>query len=145
MESPLESPRAADMRTILLAALEYATEHSEWPKTLDELKPKYVDAGNIDLGQFVYHPLSPESLDDNPQEVAVLAEKEPAIAIANGRLVGFADGFVALIRDAEQLKRLFPAAREPLPAKDRRINKCRLSLRESCVLSRSERRHCDSY
>ena len=38
--------------------LEYATEHSEWPKTLDELKPKYVDAGKIDLGQFVYHPLS---------------------------------------------------------------------------------------
>ena len=31
------------------------------------------------------------------------------------------------------------------PCKDRQINNCRLSLRESCVLSRSERRLCSSY
>jgi hypothetical protein len=92
---PLQSSRAAEMRAILLAALEYATEHSDWPKTLDELKPKYLDAAKIDLGRFVYHPLSPESLEKNPQEVAVLTEKGPASA--GGQLIGFADGYVEFI------------------------------------------------
>ena len=93
---PLQSPHAADMRAILLAALEYATEHPQWPQTLDELKPKYLAAGKIDLGQFVYYPLSREMLDENPQELAVLTEKEPASA--DGRLVGFADGYVEFIK-----------------------------------------------
>ena len=61
---PLQSPRAADMRTVVLAGLEYATEHPQWPATLDELKPKYLDAGKIDPGQFVYHPPGPESLEE---------------------------------------------------------------------------------
>ena len=112
---PLQSSRAADMRTIVLAALEYATEHPDWPKTLDELKPKYVDAGKIDLGRFVYHSLSQESSENDPQEVAVLSEKEPASP--GGQLVGFADGYVEFVRDPEQVKRLFPAEAEPLPAK----------------------------
>ncbi len=92
---PLQSPSAAEMRAIVLAGLEYATEHSQWPKTLDELKPKYLDAGKIDLGQFVYHPLSAESVEENPLEVVVLSEKEPAFA--GGQLVGFADGYVEFI------------------------------------------------
>jgi protein involved in polysaccharide export with SLBB domain len=106
-----ELPRAAEMQTIVLAALEYATEHPEWPKTLDELKPKYVDGGKIDLGQFVYHPMNRESMEKNPQDVALLSEKDPATA--GGQFVGFADGYVEFIRDPERLKRLFPAERVP--------------------------------
>jgi hypothetical protein len=112
---PLKSPRASDMRTIVLAALDYATEHPEWPKTLDELKPKYLDAGKINLGQFVYYPLSAESLKKNPQEVVVLAEKEPAFA--GGRLVGFADGYIEFIQDPERLKRLIPVETKSPPVK----------------------------
>jgi hypothetical protein len=104
---PLKSACAARMQTIVLAAMKYATEHPEWPKQLEQLPPEYLDAGKIDLGQFVYHPLSPESLKKNPQAVAVLAEKEPTFA--GGRLVGFADGYVEFIGDAERLKQLFPA------------------------------------
>ena len=92
---PLQSPRAAAMRTVILAALEYATEHPEWPKTLDALGPKYQAAGKIDFGQFVYHPPGAESLEKNPQKVAVLSEKEPAFA--GGQLVGFADGYIEFI------------------------------------------------
>jgi len=101
------------MRTIVLAGLEYATEHPQWPKTLDELKSKYIDASKIDLGRFVYRPLSPESLQKNPQEVAVLAEKEPALA--GGQLVGFADGYVEFIKDSERLKQLLSMATESPP------------------------------
>ncbi len=109
----LQSPRAAAMRTIVLAGLEYATEHPQWPTTLDELKPGYLDAGKIDFGPFVYHPPGPESREKNPQEVAVLSEKAPAFA--GGQLVGFADGYVEFVRDAERLKQLFPAEVESPP------------------------------
>ena len=112
----LKSPRAAQMRTIVLAALECATEHPQWPKTLDELKPKYLDAGTIDLRAFVYYPLSAESLEKNPREVVVLAEREPAFS--GGRLAGFADGYIEFIQDPERLKRLFPTeTKSPSTAK----------------------------
>jgi len=111
---PLKSARAAEMRTIILAALKYATEHPEWPRQLEELVPECLDAGKIDLGRFVYHPLGPESLKENPQDVAVLAEKAPTFA--GGQLVGFADGYVEFIKDAERLKRLFPTETESPPA-----------------------------
>ena len=110
---PEDSPRAAEMRTIVLAGLEYATEHPDWPGKLDELKPKYLDAGKTELGQFVYYPLSGESLLKNPQEAAVLVEKAPAFA--GGRLVGFADGYIDFIRDPERLKRVIPAEAKPQP------------------------------
>ena len=42
---PLQSPRAAEMRTIILTALEYATEHPDWPKTLDDLKTQVPRRG----------------------------------------------------------------------------------------------------
>jgi hypothetical protein len=104
---PLTSARAADqMRTIVLAGVEFAMDHPEWPEKLDELKPRYLDADKTDLGRFVYHPPGRQSPEKNPQEVAVLSEKEPAFA--GGQLVGFADGYVAFIRDPEQLKRLLP-------------------------------------
>ena len=112
---PLQSPRAAEMRTIILTALEYATEHPDWPKTLDDLKPKYLAEGKIDVGQFVYYAVSDESLKKNPQEVAVLTEKEPALA--GGQFVGFADGYVEFISDSERLKRLLPAEPKPSQAK----------------------------
>ena len=112
---PLQSPRAAEMRTVVLAALEYATEHPDWPTTLDELKPKYLAEREIDLGQFVYHPMSDESLKMNPQAVVVLSEKEPALA--GGQFVGFADGYVEFISDSERLKRLLPAEPKPSQAK----------------------------
>jgi len=102
---PQQSSRAAEMRTILLAGLEYAIDHSAWPKSLDDLKPKYLDPAKIDLGQFVYYPLSEESLKKNPRETAVLAEKEPAFA--GGQLVGFADGYVDFAPNPEFL--LVPA------------------------------------
>jgi hypothetical protein len=112
---PQQSPRAEAMRTIVLTALEYATEHPEWPKTPDELMPKYLDAGKVDLSQFVYYPLSRGSLEEDPRDVPVLAEKEPAFA--GGRLIGFADGYVEFIRDPERLKRVFPAETKPAPVK----------------------------
>jgi hypothetical protein len=107
---PLKSTRADQMRAIILAGLEFAMDHPDWPAKLDELKPRYLDANKIVLGQFVYHPPGRQSPAKNPQEVAVLAEKEPAFA--GGQLVGFADGYVAFIRDPEQLKRLLPAEAE---------------------------------
>jgi serine/threonine protein kinase len=97
---PLKSSRAAAMRTVILAALEYATQHDDWPQTLDELTPKYLDGRKIDLGQFVYHPMRRESSDRNPRDVMILFEKEPAFA--GGLLVGFADGYVGCVRDAPQ-------------------------------------------
>jgi hypothetical protein len=106
LADPLKSARAAQMRTIVLAALEYATEHPEWPDNLDDLAPKYLDAGKIDLGQFVYHNITRDRPEKNPQEVIVLAEKEPAFA--GGQLVGFADGYIEFIRDPERLKHLWP-------------------------------------
>jgi hypothetical protein len=111
---PLISSRAAEMRTIILAALEYATEHPQWPKTLDELKQKYLDVNKLDLGEFDYYPMSAESAQKNPRDVAVLAVKKRAFA--SGRLIGFADGYVEFIRDPEQLKRLFPTETGSLPA-----------------------------
>ena len=84
------------------------------PKTIDELKPNRRDAGKIDLGQFVYHPVSEESLERNPQEVVVLTEKEPAFP--GGQLVGFADGYVEFIRDPQRLTRLLGAETELPPA-----------------------------
>ncbi len=113
---PLKSPSSVDMQTVVLAGLEYATEHPEWPKTLDELKPKYLDAGKIDLGQFVYYPLSAESLQKNPREVVVLAEKWPDFA--SGQFVGFADGYIEFIQDPERLKRLLrPETKSPPTSK----------------------------
>jgi HlyD family secretion protein len=106
LADPLKSARAAQMRTIILAGLEYATEHPEWPDNLDDLAPKYLDAGKIDLGQFVYHNITRDRPEKNPQEVIVLAEKEPAFA--GGQLVGFADGYIEFIRDPERLKHLWP-------------------------------------
>jgi len=41
---PQRSPRAAEMRSILLAGIGYAVEHPGWPASLDELPPKYLDA-----------------------------------------------------------------------------------------------------
>ena len=111
---PLKSRRAADMRAVVLAALEYAAEHHQWPAKLDELKPNRRDAGKIELGQFVYHPVSEESLEENPQEEVVLAEKAPAFP--GGQLVGFADGYVEFIRDPQRLKRLLGAEAEVPPA-----------------------------
>ena len=111
---PQDSPRAAEMRTIVFAGLEYATEHPQWPTTADGLKINRNGAGHVDLGRYVYYPLSQESLGKNPQEVAVLAEKEPAFT--GGRLVGFADGYIEFIQDPERLKRLFPAETKPPPA-----------------------------
>jgi len=112
---PLKSTRADQMRTIVLAGLEFAMDHPEWPEKLDELKPRYVDADKIDLGRFVYHSPGRQSPAKNPQEVAVLSEKEPAFA--GGQLVGFADGYVAFIRDPELLRRLLPVeAESPQPS-----------------------------
>jgi hypothetical protein len=111
---PRQSPRAAEMRAIVLAGLEYAIEHSEWPKTLDDLKINNNGSGHVDLGRYVYYPLNQESLGRNPQEVAVLAEKEPAFG--GGRLVGFADGYIEFLRDPERLKRLFPSESKSPPA-----------------------------
>ena len=108
---PLQSPCASEMRMIVLAVLEYATEHPQWPKTLDELKPKYLDAGTIDLRAFVYYPLSVESLEKNPRDVVVLAEKYPII----GQFVGFADGHIEFIQDPERLKRLFSSEAKSSP------------------------------
>ena len=109
---PLRSPCAADMRSVVLAALEYATEHPRWPKTLDELKPKYVDPSKIDLGAFVYYPMGAESLEKNPREVPVLAEWP---GFASGQFVGFADGYIEFIQDPERLKQLFPTETKSLP------------------------------
>ena len=105
------------MRTVVLAGLEYATEHPEWPATLEELKPKYLAAGKIDLGQFIYHPPGPESLEENPQDVAVLSEKEPAFA--GGRLVGFADGYIEFVREF-RVAGATCACRDPIAACVRR-------------------------
>ena len=88
------------MRTIILAVLEYAADHAEWPNTLDKLTPSYLDAGKINLGQFVYYPLSQESLEANPLEARMLSEKQPAFA--GGQLVGYADGYIEFVRDPEQ-------------------------------------------
>jgi len=106
-----------EMRTVILAGLEYATEHSEWPTALDDLKPKYLDANKIDLSRFIYFPVSKESLEKNPQEVVVLGVKKPTFT--NGQPVGFADGYVEFIQDPERLQRV-PAEAEPRPASPER-------------------------
>jgi len=108
---PLISPRAAEMRSILLAGIGYAVEHPGWPASLDELSPKYLDASKADMSQYVYRPLSEESLEKNPQEVPVLFEKKPAFD--GGQLVGWADGYVEFIRDQDRLQRLFPKQNRP--------------------------------
>jgi hypothetical protein len=110
---PLQSSRAAEMRSILLAGIGYAVEHPGWPASLDELSPKYLDASKAELSQFVYRPLSEESLRKNPQEVPVLFEKMPAFD--GGQLVGWADGYVEFIRDSNRLKQLFPEQMPVVP------------------------------
>ena len=71
---------------------------------------KYLDAGKIDLGRFVYNSPSEQSPGKNPQEVAVLSEKQPALS--DGQLLGFADGYVEYIGNSEVLNRLVPADKQ---------------------------------
>jgi hypothetical protein len=60
------------------------------------LKPKYVDADKIALGQFVYHSPGRDTVDKCPTLAVLLSEREPAFA--GGSLVGFADGYVDFVR-----------------------------------------------
>ncbi len=113
---PLKSPIAVEMRTVVLALLEYAIEHPNWPKTLNELTPKYIDAGKIDFQEIAYYPLSAESLANDPREVPVLALWP---VLAGGQFVGFADGYVEFIQDPQRLKRLFPVELKSPPDSNR--------------------------
>ena len=93
---PLQSPRAADMRAIVLAGVAYAMEHTDWPKQLDELQPKYLDA-KIDLRPYTYRRPSAEEVEKSPLATPVLSEKQPTFA--GGHLAGFADGYVGFFQD----------------------------------------------
>jgi len=109
---PLHSPRAADMRAIVLAGVAYAMDRTDWPKQLDELQPKYLDA-TIDLRPFNYRPPSAEELENSTATSAnpVLSEKQPAFP--GGRLAGFADGFVGFFEDVSDLIKSAPSV--PIP------------------------------
>ena len=104
---------AAEMRAIVLAGLEYAIEHSEWPKTLDDLKINNKGAGHVDLGRYAYYPLNQESLEGIRKRWPSWRRRSRPLAAADSSVCR---RLHRVLRDPERLKRLFPSESKSPPA-----------------------------